>query len=66
MDDLAQTVTKLLEANQIQRDSHKWRDYETGKWLLEELDLDSIEYHDACQIIRGYLGIRIDLRIDNE
>ena len=57
MDDLAQTVTKLLEANQIKRNSHKWRDYETGKWLLEELDLDSIEYYDACQIIAEYLGV---------
>jgi hypothetical protein len=66
MDDLKQTVTKLLEANQINHNSHSWRDYETGKWLLEELDLDSIEYHDACVIIREYLGIRIDLRIDNE
>jgi hypothetical protein len=66
MDDLKQTVTKLLEDHHIERDSHKWRDYATGKWLLEELDLDSIEYHDACQIIAEYLGIRIDLRIDNE
>jgi hypothetical protein len=66
MDDLKQTVTKLLEDHQIKRDSHKWRDYENAKFHLEELDLDSIEYHDACVIIRGYLGIRVDLRIDNE
>jgi hypothetical protein len=57
MDDLKQTVTKLLEANHISRNSHSWRDYETGKWLLEELDLDSIEYHDACQVIAEYLGV---------
>ena len=66
MDDLKDTVTKLLEANQISRNSHSWRDYENAKFHLEELDLDSIEYHDACVIIREYLGIRIDLRIDNE
>jgi hypothetical protein len=57
MDDLKQTVTKLLEANQIKRNSHSWRDYENAKFHLEELDLDSIEYHDACQIIAEYLGV---------
>jgi hypothetical protein len=57
MDDLKQTVTKLLEDHQIKRDSHSWRDYENAKFHLEELDLDSIEYHDACVIIREYVGV---------
>ncbi|MDD4906318.1 MAG: hypothetical protein PHD39_09205, partial [Methylobacter tundripaludum] len=51
------TVTKLLEDHHIERDSHKWRDYENAKFYLEELDLDSIEYHDACVIIREYVGV---------
>jgi hypothetical protein len=57
MDDLKQTVTKLLEDHQIERNSHKWRDYENAKFYLEELDLDSIEYHDACVIIKDYVGV---------
>lgn len=57
MDDLLATVTALLEQHGIQRDSHSWRDYETGKFHLEELDLDSIEYYDACKIIADYLGV---------
>jgi hypothetical protein len=57
MDDLKQTVTKLLEDHHIKPNSHKWRDYENAKFFLEELDLDSIEYHDACQIIAEYLGV---------
>lgn len=59
MDDLLVTVTTLLEKHGIQRDSHKWRDYETGKFHLEELDLDSIEYYDACKIVAGYVGVAL-------
>ncbi|MFA7254038.1 MAG: hypothetical protein WC107_05805 [Patescibacteria group bacterium] len=60
MDDLLLTVTALLEKYQIRRGSHSWRDYENGKFHLEELDLDSIQYHDACVIVADYLGIVLE------
>jgi viroplasmin and RNaseH domain-containing protein len=60
MDGLKSTVIKLLEDNHICKGSRKWRDYENAKFYLEELDLDSIEYHDACQIIAEYIGVKVD------
>jgi hypothetical protein len=60
MDDLKKTVIALLEQHGIRRGSKSWRDYETGKFHLEELDLDSIQYHDACVIVANYVGVKLD------
>jgi len=60
MDDLFPTVTALLEKFQIRRGSHSWRDYENGKFHLEELDLDSIQYHDACKMIADYVDVALE------
>jgi hypothetical protein len=57
MDDLKPAVIALLEKHLIQQNSHKWRDYENAKYHLEELDLDSIQYHDACQIAAEWIGV---------
>jgi hypothetical protein len=59
MDDLLPTVTALLEKYQIMRGSHSWRDYENGKFHLEELDLDSIQWHDACVIVADWVGVAL-------
>jgi hypothetical protein len=57
MDDLKPAVIALLEKHLIAQNSHKWRDYENAKYHLEELDLDSIQYHDACQIAAEWIGV---------
>ncbi len=57
MDDLKQTIIKLLEDNHIRKGSHSWREYENAKFHLEELDLDSIQWHDACVIAAEYVGV---------
>jgi hypothetical protein len=57
MDDLKQTIIKLLEDNHIRKGSHSWRDYENAKFHLEELDLDSIQWHDACVIAAEWVGV---------
>jgi hypothetical protein len=57
MDDLKETVIKLLQDNNIKRGSKSYGDYERCKFYLELLDLDSIQWHDACVIVSDYLGI---------
>jgi hypothetical protein len=57
MDDLKQTIIELLKPHGIRRKSHSWRDYESAKFWLEELDLDSIQMHDACVIVAEYVGV---------
>jgi hypothetical protein len=57
MDDLKLTVIALLEKHNIRQNSHSWRDYENAKYHLEELDLDSIQYYDACQIVAEWIGV---------
>jgi hypothetical protein len=57
MDDLKQTIIDLLKSHGIRRNSHSWRDYESAKFFLEELDLDSIQYRDACVIVAEYVGV---------
>jgi hypothetical protein len=57
MDDLKETVIKFMEYNGIRRNSHSYDVYEITKIWLGTLDLDPIQWHDACQIVAEYLGI---------
>lgn len=50
-------VIKLLEDNHIARGHGTWPKYDYCKKLLEKLELDSTEWHDACVVIADYLGV---------
>jgi hypothetical protein len=59
MDDLKETVIKLLESNKFKRNSKSWTDYEYAKICLDKNlpPIDSIQWHDACVIVAEYLGV---------
>jgi hypothetical protein len=57
MDDLKKTVIKLLEDDHIKRGTRRYEAYEAAKALIEPLDLEPIQWHDACIIVAEYLGI---------
>jgi hypothetical protein len=57
MDDLKPAVLKILQDNHVKPGTKSYGDYERCNFYLEVLDIDSIQWHDACVIVAEYLGI---------
>ena len=50
-------VLQLLEEHHMKRGSGSFRDYETAKLWLWDMNLNSDEWYKACRVISDYLGV---------